>query len=204
MSGAASTHLPDSHESAWRPTRGAVGMLCLIAAESCIFLTFVVAYLFYIGKSAHGPQPRETLELPMVIVNSVALISSSFTVVAGVRALEHGRFAAMKGWLALTIALGAWFVVGTFSEWGKLMAEHGLFIGTNLFGTTFYALVGLHLLHVIVGLVLLSGVLACAMRGRVAATHAHAVDMISWYWHFVDGVWIIVFTTVYVVGRGSP
>lgn len=185
---------------AWRPTRGAVGMLCLIAAESCIFLTFVVAYLFYIGKSAHGPQPRETLELPMVIVNSIALISSSFTVVAAVRSVEQERAAAARGWLALTIALGLWFVLGTFSEWRSLMHEHGLYPWTNLFGTTFYSLVGLHLLHVVVGLVLLLGVLVSAARGKVRAGHAHAVDMISWYWHFVDAVWIIVFTTVYLVG----
>ena len=191
----------DGGDGVWRPGRGKVGMLCLIAAESCIFLTFVVAYLFYIGQSKAGPQPKDVLELPMVIVNSIALISSSFTVVAAVRALERDRRSQFLGWLAATIALGGWFVVGTGMEWNSLMRDDHLFIGTNLFGTTFYSLVGLHLLHVVVGLALLSGILVCGLRGRVARDHAHAVDMVSWYWHFVDVVWIIVFTTVYVVGR---
>lgn len=188
-------------EVQWRPTRGRVGMACLIAAESCIFLTFVVAYLFYIGKSASGPQPGEVLSLPLVIVNSIALICSSLTVVLAVKALERGRMGALRGWLALTILLGAGFCAGTALEWHGLMVDDGLFISTNLFGTTYYSLVGLHLLHVIVGLLLLSVVLVLALRGRVARSHAGAVDMLSWYWHFVDAVWVIVFTTVYLVGR---
>lgn len=185
----------------WRPSRGKVGMICLIAAEGCIFLTFVVAYLFYIGKSAAGPQPKQVLELPLVLVDSVALISSSFTVVAALRALEAGRMGAMRGWLASTILLGLWFVLGTAWEWAGLMNDHGLFISTNLFGTTFYSLVGLHLLHVVVGLTLLTVVLVLALGNKVHRKHAGAFDMLSWYWHFVDAVWIIVFTTVYVVGR---
>ncbi|MSR27989.1 MAG: heme-copper oxidase subunit III [Phycisphaerales bacterium] len=201
MSSAPHTTVATGGDGVWRPARGSVGMLCLIAAESCIFLTFVVAYLFYIGQSATGPQPREVLELPMVIVNSIALISSSITVVASVRALEAGRMPQFKGWLLATIALGGWFVVGTGLEWSSLMASDHLYIGTNLFGTTFYSLVGLHLLHVIVGLALLGSVLVCGVRGKVGRSHAHAFDMISWYWHFVDAVWVIVFTTVYVVGR---
>ena len=201
MSVVAPQDLDGFNDGVWRPGRGKVGMLCLIAAESCIFLTFVVAYIFYIGQSKAGPQPKEVLELPMVIVNSIALISSSFTVVAAVRALERDRSKEFLGCLAATIALGGWFVVGTGIEWYSLMRDDHLFIGTNLFGTTFYSLVGLHLLHVVVGLALLFGIFVCGLRKRVSRDHAHAVDMVSWYWHFVDVVWIIVFTTVYVVGR---
>ncbi len=185
----------------WRPSRGKVGMVCLIAAESCIFLTFVVAYLFYIGKSAAGPQPKDVIGYPLVLINSVALISSSFTVVFAVKALERNRKSAFLTWLAVTIGLGVWFVAGTAWEWKGLMEEHGLFISTNLFGTTFYSLVGLHLLHVVVGLGMLTVVLLLGCFGRVRTSHAHSFDMLSWYWHFVDAVWIIVFTTVYVIGR---
>ncbi len=185
----------------WQPSRGKVGMICLIAAESCIFLTFVVAYLFYIGKSATGPQPKDVIEMPLVIVNSIALISSSFTVVFAVKALERQKKGLFLVWLALTIVLGLWFVGGTASEWKGMMEQHGLYIGTNLFGTTYYALVGLHLLHVVVGLTMLSIVLILGTLGCVRCRHAHAFDMLSWYWHFVDAVWIVVFTTVYVIGR---
>ncbi len=183
------------------PTRGKVGMICLITAESCIFLTFVVAYLFYIGKSATGPQPAEVLGLGLVLVNSIALISSSFTAIAAVRTLERGEAARCWLWLAITIGLGAFFVGGTVVEWSGLMHDHGLYPSTNLFGTTFYSLVGLHLFHVIVGLMLLSTVLVLGVLGCVKPRHAHAVDLVSWYWHFVDAVWIVVFVTVYLVGR---
>ena len=185
----------------WQPSRGKVGMICLIAAESCIFLTFVVAYLFYIGKSATGPQPKDVIEMPLVIVNSIALISSSFTVVFAVKALERQKKGAFLGWLALTIALGLWFVGGTASEWKGMMEKDGLYIGTNLFGTTFYSLVGLHLLHVVVGLTMLGIVLILGALGFVRDRHAHSFDILSWYWHFVDAVWIVVFITVYVIGR---
>jgi cytochrome c oxidase subunit 3/cytochrome o ubiquinol oxidase subunit 3 len=185
----------------WRPDRAKVGIVCLILVESCIFLTFVVAYLFFIGKSAIGPQPREVLDLAPVVINSVALLSSSWTVVVAVRALESGKHGAFLGWLFCTVLLGGFFVAGTAREWSALMTEDRLFISTNLFGTTFYSLVGLHLLHVLVGLAMLCGILMLGIGGRVRQTHAHAVDMVSWYWHFVDAVWIVVFMTVYVIGR---
>jgi cytochrome c oxidase subunit 3/cytochrome o ubiquinol oxidase subunit 3 len=185
----------------WRPDRAKVGIVCLILVESCIFLTFVVAYLFFIGKSAIGPQPREVLDLAPVVINSVALLSSSWTVVVAVRALESGKHGAFLGWLLCTVLLGGFFVAGTAREWSALMTEDRLFISTNLFGTTFYSLVGLHLLHVLVGLAMLCGILMLGLGGRVRQTHAHAVDMVSWYWHFVDAVWILVFVTVYVIGR---
>ncbi len=193
----AGTALPEL----WRPSRGKTGMVCLIAAESCIFLTFVVAYLFYIGKSATGPQPAQVLELGLVIVNSIALISSSFTAIAAVRMLERGE--QKKCWmcLAITIALGAFFVGGTIWEWSGLMSDHALYPTTNLFGTTFYSLVGLHLFHVIVGLVLLSTVLVLGLLGCVKSRHTNAFDLVSWYWHFVDAIWVVVFLTVYVIGR---
>lgn len=191
--------LPTAH--VWRPQRGPVGITCLIVVESCIFLTFVVAYLYFIGMSAQGPQPRDVLDLAPVIVNSVALLSSSWTVVCAVRALERARQGAFLGWLLATVLLGAFFVAGTAREWSALMREDHLFISTNLFGTTFYSLVGLHLLHVVVGLVLLGGILLLGLSGRVRREHAHAVDMVSWYWHFVDAVWVVVFATVYIIGR---
>ncbi len=192
---------PETAREIWRPSRGKVGMVCLITAESCIFLTFVVAYLFYIGKSATGPQPDKVLDLGLVILNSIALISSSFTAITAVNMLERGHHAKCWLWLAVTIALGGFFVGGTIFEWCGLMQEHGLYPSTNLFGTTFYSLVGLHLFHVIVGLILLSTVLVLGLFGCVKQRHAHAFDLVSWYWHFVDAVWIVVFLTVYVIGR---
>ncbi len=185
----------------WRPTRGAVGMTLLIATESCFFAGFVLAYLFYIGKSTSGPQPVDVLDLPPVIVNSVALISSSVTIVVAIKALARGARGVFLGWLAATILLGGYFILGTASEWRKLMLEDGLWISTNLFGTTFYSLIGFHAFHVMVGLTLLTLVWLLGAGGKLRVTDAGRVEFLSWYWHFVDAVWVVVFITVYVVGR---
>lgn len=176
-------------------------MACLIAMESFFFAGFIIAYLFYIGKGAAGPWPRDVLEVRPVLVNSAALIASSCTVIAAVKALGRGNLAAMRLWLALTIVLGAWFVWGTWLEWRGLIWEHGLTLRTNLFGTTFYSLVGFHAFHVVVGLLALSTIWVLGVMGRLRpARDTLRFELVSWYWHFVDMVWVFVFTTVYIVG----
>ena len=179
--------------------RGRAGMIGFIVAETSLFAVFVVAYLFYIGKSLTGPSPKEVLDLP--IVGTVCLLSSSLTVALATRALTADRIARAASWLLVTVVLGLVFLAGTAREWRGLIVERGLTIGTNLFGSTFYPLVGLHASHVIVGLVMLSLCVAFAFSGALKAVHAERVELVSWYWHFVDGVWVVVFTVVYVVGR---
>ena len=158
------------------PSKGRVGMLCLIVAESAVFVIFVVAYLFYIGQSLSGPLPADVLELPIFV--SICLLASSLTISAAVRALEHGQMAAFKRWWLATIVLGTIFLAGTAREWYLLIYEHGLTIRTNLFGTTYYSLVGLHASHLIFGLVALAlgdGVLVARLPAP-RACRAHAPD----------------------------
>ena len=190
----------EQHGGEWTlPSKGTVGMLALIAAESAIFLIFVAAYIFYIGKSLSGPTPREVLEVP--IFSTICLLSSSLTIHFAVAALGSGKQRLFAAWWALTIALGAEFLTGTAMEWRHLIYEAGLTIHTNLFGTTYYSLVGLHASHVTVGLIALLIVLLFALAGKVHKEHAHRCEVLSMYWHFVDAVWVVVFTVVYVVGR---
>jgi len=181
------------------PSRRRVGMFCLIAAESAIFVIFLVAYIFYIGKSLSGPTPRQALEIP--IFNTVCLLSSSLTIHMAVRSLQRGKTPAFKLFWFLTLALGAIFLFGTGREWHRLIYSAGLTISTNLFGTTYYSLVGLHAFHVLAGLLGLTIVMLLALVAKVTEEHAEHVDVFSLYWHFVDVVWVVVFTTVYVVGR---
>ena len=184
----------------WKlPYRGKVAMACLIFAESAIFTIFVVAYLFYVGKSLTGPTPREVLETP--ILYTICLLSSSLTIHLAGRLLERGRRGAFLGLWLLTIVLGGLFLYGTDQEWHRLIYEHGLTISTNLFGTTYYSLVGLHASHVVIGLILLNIVLFFGLAGRVGPEQSARVDVLSMYWHFVDAVWVVVFTVVYVLGR---
>src|SRR5499426_613690 len=184
----------------WRlPYRGKVAMAGLIIAESAIFTIFVVAYLFYVGKSLTGPTPGEVLETP--VFYTICLLSSSFTIHFAGKFLQRNKRGAFLGlWLA-TIVLGGLFMYGTAQEWHRLIYEHGLTISTNLFGTTYYSLVGLHAFHVTAGLIMLSFVLLFGLAVRVQPEQSARVGVLSLYWHFVDAVWVVVFTVVYVLGR---
>jgi cytochrome c oxidase subunit III len=186
-------------EAGWTPSKGVVGMTCLIIAESAIFTIFVVAYLYNLGRDLSGPTPQQVLELP--ILNTICLLSSSVTITFAVRALRRGDANHFKAWWLLTIALGAYFLLGTGLEWRHLIHDKGLTIQTNLFGTTFYSLVGLHASHVIVGLLALLIVMAFAITGSLKQEHAERAHVLALYWHFVDAVWVVVFTVVYIIGR---
>src|SRR6202051_3866472 len=187
-------------ETPWvLPHRGVVGMACLIIAESAIFIIFVVAYIYYIGKSLSGPTPAQVLELP--ILGTICLLSSSATVHYAVSALRKNNIRGCTLWLGGTVLLGAVFLMSTAREWYHLIHDFGLTIRTNLFGTTFYSLVGLHATHVVVGLIMLTTALALLLGGFVKGGHAGGLEVLSLYWHFVDGVWVVVFLVVYVLGR---
>jgi len=181
------------------PYRGKVAMAALIIAESAIFTIFVVAYLFYVGKSLSGPTPREVLETP--IFYTICLLSSSLTIHLATKLLARSSAGPFIGLWLLTIVLGGAFMYGTALEWHRLIYEHGLTISTNLFGTTYYSLVGLHAFHVTAGLVMLLIVAIFALAGRVRVEQSRRVEVLAMYWHFVDAVWIVVFTVVYVLGR---
>jgi cytochrome c oxidase subunit 3 len=186
--------------AAWHlPSRGKVAMAGLIIAESAIFTIFVVAYLFYLGKSITGPTPSEVLEAPIFF--TICLLSSSLTIHLAAKALERDYTRLFLGLLLLTIALGGLFLYGTAQEWHRLIYEHGLTISTNLFGTTYYSLVGLHAFHVTAGLIMLTVTAIFGFIGRVGVSQSGRIAVLSMYWHFVDVVWVVVFTVVYVLGR---
>jgi cytochrome c oxidase subunit 3/cytochrome o ubiquinol oxidase subunit 3 len=184
--------------AAWTlPDRGVVGMVSFIIAESAIFTIFVVAYLFYLGKSVAGPMPRDVLEVP--VFYTICLLSSSVTIhLAGMR-LQRNESKGFRVFWLITIALGTIFMFGTAQEWRRLI-EHGLTISTNLFGTTYYSLVGLHAFHVTLGLVMLTIVAWLSVADEIRR-HSRRVEVLSLYWHFVDMVWVVVFTVVYIIGR---
>ena len=186
-------------ERTWElPSRGHVAMFALIVAESAIFVIFVVAYLFYLDKSLTGPTPKQVLEAP--IFYSICLLSSSITIHLAVKALRAGNVGSFRAWWFGTIVLGATFLYGTAHEWHRLIYKDGLTISTNLFGTTYYSLVGLHGFHVTMGLLALTIVAAFYFSARLRREHTEKLEILSMYWHFVDAVWAVVFTVVYVIG----
>jgi len=196
---AITTPFPETPATWKLPYRAKVGMACLIIAESAIFTIFVVAYLYYIGRSLTGPTPARCSRRRFFF--TVCLLSSSLTIHLASRLLERDKRGGFLILWFLTIVLGALFMYGTAREWHRLIYEHGLTISTNLFGTTYYSLVGLHATHVTAGLLMLTIVLLFGLAGRVGREQSARIDVLSMYWHFVDAVWVVVFTVVYVLGR---
>ena len=186
--------------AAWQlPSRRKAAVAWLIVTESAMFTIFVVAYLFYLGKNLTGPSPAQVLETP--VIATLCLLGSSVTIMWAAGAFRCMHTVRFRLWWTLTIGLAAVFLAATAAEWYRLITVHHLTIRTSVFGTTFYALVGLHATHVIVGVTLLTLVLALSLAGKVRQAHAEHLEMVSWYWHFVDAVWVVVFTVVYVIGR---
>jgi len=181
------------------PSRRKIGVISLIVTETALFTIFAVAYLFYIGKSLTGPYPAQVLEPP--ILATICLLSSSVTIMLAERAFRNEANGSFKFWWLITIVLAVVFLGWTALEWRRLIYQHNLTIATNLFGTSFYSLVGLHATHVVAGLTLLTLVFWLSLRGVVTRSYSEHIEMISWYWHFVDGVWVVVFTVVYIIGR---
>jgi cytochrome c oxidase subunit 3/cytochrome o ubiquinol oxidase subunit 3 len=180
---------------------GQWGMISFLVSEVALFGTLIVTYLFYVGRDVVGPTPAQALSLGLVVCTTFCLLASSATVHLAERRLERGNQVEFLRWWLATVLLGSAFLVGTAFEWRELMQRHHLTINRNLFGTTYYTLVGLHAVHVTAGVTVMLIVLCLALAREVTSANRAGVGLISWYWHFVDGVWVVVFTVVYVVGR---
>jgi cytochrome c oxidase subunit 3/cytochrome o ubiquinol oxidase subunit 3 len=175
-------------------------MVSFLLSEVALFGTLIVTYLFYLGRDTVGPTPA-VLSLTLVLFTTACLLASSATVHMAERTLVSGNQGGFIRWWLATIALGLVFLAGTAFEWRELIYRHHLTISRNLFGTTFYTLVGLHALHVTGGVILMLIVLGLTLGRQVTSTNHAGVGLVSWYWHFVDAVWVVVFTVVYLIGR---
>jgi cytochrome c oxidase subunit III len=179
-----------------------VGMLAFLLSEVAFFGTLIMAYVYFLRQTSQGdPSPSQVFRWPVVLAASACLFSSSATIHLAEKALRGNspqKFLTLWG---VTIVLGVLFLLGTALEWSDLIGTWGLTISRNLFGTTYFTLVGFHALHVTIGVIVMSIVFGLAWRRQITAQNITGVEVVSWYWHFVDGVWVVVFTLVYVVGR---
>jgi cytochrome c oxidase subunit 3 len=186
------------HGQSGMPT-ALVGMLLFIASEVMFFGGLFATYFNARASVAAGtwgpPEGAHELDLPLAAVLTAILVSSSFTMQFGVWAIRHGDVGKLKMWTAITLVLGALFLAGQLYDYSEL----GFGISDGVFGTTFYTLTGFHGAHVFGGTVGLTIVLARAMRGQFSARNHVAVEAVSMYWHFVDVVWIGVFSTIYLL-----
>jgi cytochrome c oxidase subunit 3/cytochrome o ubiquinol oxidase subunit 3 len=192
-------HVVEAPPAAMSPKH--LGMLTFLLSEVAFFSTLIVTYIVFIGNSRAGPYPAEVLSLGLVFFTTACLLSSSGTIHLAENAFRRGSMGGFLGWWALTIGLGVLFLLGTAYEWYGLIFEHHLTLNRNMFGTTFFTLVGFHAAHVTVGVLIMLIMFGLVVRRRISAKDATPIELTSWYWHFVDGVWIVVFAVVYILGR---
>jgi len=197
-------HAPPHQPS--RLTTLETGVATFLCSEVALFSTLITTYVIFLGAETPGadpakmPTPQTALDLGLVIINSICLLSSSATIYLALKARKRGAHTLYLVWFAITILLGLEFIVGTGYEWYGLMTEKQLWISTNSFGSTFYTLIGFHAFHVSIGILVMM-ILWGVEAGRCLSAKSEAPELVSWYWHFVDGVWILIFTLVYIIGR---
>jgi heme/copper-type cytochrome/quinol oxidase subunit 3 len=177
--------------------RNRLGMLLFIASEAVFFALLISAYVYYQSVTFPGPNASNSLDPGLTAIYTVFLLASSVTAWAAGKSLEHGSRRGLIGWLILTIVLGGIFLFGQGREYLHLLSQN-ISIDRNLFGTTFFTLTGFHGLHVLVGLIAIAILALLGWRGAFKGPKSGAVEAISMYWHFVDVVWIVLFSLIYL------
>ena len=175
-------------------------MWAFLGSDCLLFGSLISTYMIYRGKSVTPPvNPRDVFNIPYTSVSAFVLLMSSLAMVLALAAIQRGDVHRMRVWLVATACLGMVFLGGQFYEFTNFATEKGLTIGGNIFGTTFFVLTGFHGTHVTVGVIWLLSVVAASYQGRIKQQNSLDVEIAGLYWHFVDIVWIVIFTLVYLV-----
>jgi heme/copper-type cytochrome/quinol oxidase subunit 3 len=195
-----------AHAAAHPPTSTGLphvklAMWLFLASECLLFGALITTYILYRGSSQVGPYPHDVFDIPYTSVSSFVLLASSLTMVLALSAAQRADFGRMRLWLLTTAMLGMAFVGGQVYEFTTFVKE-GLTLKTNLFGTTFFVLTGFHGVHVTVGILMLLSLVGFSLTDKLPDDAAFPVEMVGLYWHFVDIVWIIIFTVVYLIPTG--
>jgi heme/copper-type cytochrome/quinol oxidase subunit 3 len=169
-----------------------------LGSECMFFGSLIATYLVYRGRDSVGPHPHEVLNIPFTSVSAFVLLMSSLTMVLALAAVQRGNARGTRIWLAATALLGMAFLAGQCYEFTEFFYE-GLKLQTNLFGSTFFVLTGFHGTHVTVGVIWLWSLFMMAARGRLPQSRALDVEIAGLYWHFVDVVWVAIFTLIYLI-----
>ena len=178
-------------------------MWVFLGSDCLFFGSLISTYLLYRGASIVGPYPNDVFDIPYTSVSSFVLLMSSLTMVLALAAIQRGDIGRMRVWLLATALLGMTFIGGQVYEFTTFSKE-GLTLSTNLFGTTFFVLTGFHGAHVTVGILMLLTLFGLSLRARLGPRSAETVELVGLYWHFVDIVWIVIFTVVYLIPTENP
>ena len=175
-----------------------LAMWVFLGSDCLLFGALISSYVLYRGASVKGPYPSDVFDIPYTSVSSFVLLASSLTMVLALAAIQRGDVGRCRIWLLATALLGMTFIGGQVYEFTTFYHE-GLALSTNLFGTTFYVLTGFHGTHVAIGIVMLLTLLSLTFMGKITQENSETVELVGLYWHFVDIVWIVIFTVVYLI-----
>ncbi|MEC7810601.1 MAG: heme-copper oxidase subunit III [Actinomycetota bacterium] len=173
-------------------------MWVFLGSECLLFGGLISTYLIYRSRFADGPAPGDIFDIPFTSVSSFVLLMSSLTMVLALSALQRGDYRNNRLWLLTTALLGALFIGGQVYEFTTFLRE-GLGYTTSPFSSAFFTLTGFHGVHVSIGIVMLMSLYVSSMRGNLRRESAETVEIVGLYWHFVDVVWIFIFTVIYLV-----
>ena len=175
-----------------------VAMWAFLGSECLLFGALISTYFLYRGKHFTGVKPQELYDIPYTSVSSFVLLMSSLTMVLAVAAIQRGDGRRLRTWLLATAFLGASFIAGQVYEFTSFIRE-GMTLKTNPASSAFYTLTGFHGVHVTLGIVMLLSLWNLSVRGKMGQEKAEVVEIAGLYWHFVDVVWIVIFTVIYLI-----
>jgi len=192
-------HAHDPHATATGVTNMKLLMWLFLSSDCLFFGAFIAAYLLYRGRADQaGPGPKDLFDIPFTSATSFILLMSSLTMVLALAAIQRGDHRRVRIWILSTALLGATFIAGQVFEFTEFSRE-GLHVDTSLFGSTFFILTGFHGAHVLIGIIWLLSLWGLSMQKRLPQESAEKVEVAGLYWHFVDVVWIVIFTVIYLV-----
>ena len=197
----APAHAPQPGEHGWTQTgvsNEKLGMWVFLGSECLLFGGLISTYMLYKETAHTGPRPKDLYDIPFTSVSSFVLLMSSMTMVLALSAIQRGDHQRLRTWLVTTALLGATFISGQVYEFTSFVKE-GMGYTTNTAGSAFYTLTGFHGVHVSLGIVMLMSLFVMSLRGRLPASKSEVVEIVGLYWHFVDVVWILIFTVVYLI-----
>jgi heme/copper-type cytochrome/quinol oxidase subunit 3 len=186
------------HSTSTGISNAKLAMWVFLGSDCLLFGGLISTYLLLRHRAVHGLGPKQVFDIPFTSVSSFVLLMSSLTMALAVSAIVRGDVRRNQVWLVTTALLGATFIGGQVYEFTSFYRE-GLGYTTNIFGSAFYTLTGFHGVHVSVGIIMLMSLFVMSKRGHLGPEKAEAVEIVGLYWHFVDIVWILIFTIVYLI-----
>jgi cytochrome c oxidase subunit 3/cytochrome o ubiquinol oxidase subunit 3 len=175
-----------------------LGMWAFLGSECLLFGALISTFILYHGRQVTGPTPQELYDIPFTSVSSFVLLMSSLTMALAVASIRRGDHPKTRAWLMATALLGMAFISGQVYEFTRFVQE-GMTIKTNVISSSFFTLTGFHGVHVTGGIIMLLSLVGMSMDHRLPTEKAEAVELVGLYWHFVDIVWIVIFTVVYLI-----